>query len=70
MEGKGEQEHHHASCKDEETTEIGNAASCEDVAATVIVAIALGVRIVEMIIRLWDIHRKGAESPFGRIRCE
>ena len=69
-EGKGEQEHHHPSCKDKETTEVGNTTSSEDVAATVIVAITLGVWIVEVVVRLWDIHREGTESPFCGVGCE
>jgi hypothetical protein len=40
------------------------------VAAIVVVAIALGVRVVEMIVRLRDIHREGSESPFGRVGGE
>lgn len=63
-EGKGEQEHHHPGCKDEETAEVGNTARSEYVAAAVIVAIAFGVWIVKVVVRLWDIHREGAESPF------
>ena len=69
-EGKGEQEHRHASCKDKETAEVGNTARSEDVAAAIIVAIALGVRIVEVVVRLWDIHREGTGSPVCGVRCK
>ncbi len=70
MTGKGsEQEHSHPGSKDEETAEISDTARSEDVATTVIMAIALGVWIVEMIVGLWDIHREGSEAPFGRVGC-
>jgi hypothetical protein len=65
-----EQEHEHPEHKDQETPEIGNATRGEDVAASVIVTIALRVRVVKMIVRFSYVHRESAETPLSGIRGE
>ena len=50
------QEHEHPGAKDEEATKISNATRGEDVAPSIVVAVALRVRVVEVIVWLSYIH--------------
>jgi hypothetical protein len=67
---KDVQEHEHSSAEDEEATKISDATRGEYVAPSIVMTIALRVRVVEVIVRLSYIHSEGAKTPFGRIGRE
>jgi hypothetical protein len=67
---KDVQEHKHTSAEDEEATKISNATRGKYVAPSIVVTVALRIRVVKVIVRLPYIHSEGAKTPFGGIGRE